>query len=654
MKKQLLFTTSIFVSGLLCAQVANKVSRIPSNLANISVLKSSNVEDKIVNSGLPYQTKAQIATPKNSQRVSTQTESIIGNTFYDLQSNSSVGDRIVVNADGTIATCWTFEGTADGGVYTNRGTGYAYYNGSTWSAAPAVRVENVRVGWGNIANTRSGKELILSHYGTGKVLNLASRATKGTGVWANSTTAIPNANAGGNFWPRMVTSSVGGGDTVYAISVTSNAAGGGTSFNGLDGAVCFHRSLNAGATWDIANQIPAGLTSATFRGFGGDSYAIAAKGSTVVVVAGDMAKDLVMSKSTDAGATWTAKTVLKFPIALYNSATMTTDSNADGVADTLYTNDGNLAIGLDNNGVAFVSYGRMRVLCTSPGTGTGQGLSYFPYTDGLYLWNENMPQDAGGNMVAAIEDLYEQGTIYFPTAPTGENAFGSFGCSLTSYPNLAFDANNTLYLSYCSIVDSLISVTSSTKLLRHAFVIKSCDGGVNFTNPYDVVPSLAGGDSEGMFASMAKNVNGNIHLIYQRDFYPGYGVPPSSGTNPDADNVDNSNDIVYVSIPVADLGSCPTTVTGIKDQSTMFEALNFYPNPASTNATIDVVLNENAKLDISVLNSVGQTVYSTSISGNTGSNKVNINLNNLSAGLYFYQVKVGNSKAITKKFAVEK
>ena len=101
------------------------------------------------------------------------------------------------------------------------------------------------------------------------------------------------------------------------------------------------------------------------------------------------------------------------------------------------------------------------------------------------------------------------------------------------------------------------------------------------------------------------------------------------------------------------IGGC--TPTGIKQHvNTAFENMNFYPNPASSNATIDVQLNETAKLDITVLNSVGQAVYSTSVSGNIGSNKVNVNLSSLSSGLYFYQVKIGNSKAITKKFAVEK
>jgi hypothetical protein len=100
-------------------------------------------------------------------------------------------------------------------------------------------------------------------------------------------------------------------------------------------------------------------------------------------------------------------------------------------------------------------------------------------------------------------------------------------------------------------------------------------------------------------------------------------------------------------------GGC--TPTNIKQQAnTTFENMNFYPNPASSNATIDVQLNETAKLDITVLNSVGQAVFATAVSGNTGSNKINVDLNTLSSGLYFYQVKIGNSKTVTKKFVVEK
>jgi hypothetical protein len=651
MKKQLLLATSIFATGILCAQVANKAattkSRIPAHLANIAVKKNSVDPDQMY-MGVPFQTHAQkqVASNFTSLKTAATTTAIIGNTLYDLQSNASVGDRIVVNADGSIAACWTLEATDGSGSYANRGTGYNYYNGSTWGAAPSARIENARVGWGNIANTRTQGEAVISHNGGASKLHVVTRPTKGTGPWTNSTTSFPSI-AGGNWWPRMVTSHPAGGDTIYSISISNSGV-----VNGLDGCLFFSRSLDGGLTWSALTQ-PTGFTSANYLGFGGDGYAIAAKGSTVAIVAGGSDSDIGMAKSTDGGLTWNYKTVQKFPLPLWDATTTTTDINNDAVADTIETNDASYAIALDNNGTAYVSYGGFRILNDAP---SASGWSYFPYTDGLYLWSENMPQDLGGNLVAAIEDLYGDNNIFFPTPSVqGDLAFGRWQKSLTTYPSMAFDANNHLYLSYSSIVDSLSSVTNAEKLVRHQYVVKGCvltPGAEVFSAPMDIVEQSLSAPYEAVFGSMAKNIDGNVHIIYQRDFYPGNGIPAASGTNPDADNLGNPNDIVYTKIPVGDFVCTVGLNNSIKSNSVA--NLNFYPNPASNNATIDVALTETAKLDIAILNTVGQTIYTTSVNGNVGSNKVDVNLTNLSAGLYFYQVKVGNSKAITKKFAVEK
>ncbi len=171
-----------------------------------------------------------------------------------------------------------------------------------------------------------------------------------------------------------------------------------------------------------------------------------------------------------------------------------------------------------------------------------------------------------------------------------------------------------------------------------------------------------------------KNVTANTSVEYNSFFF--YSSPivmQPTGTSfvipatvTQSDDQSNNGDIAVSHYYIDDasfttaefnitpIGSCAPMVTGIKQQNTTFESLNLYPNPASTNATIDVVLNERAGLEIVVMNSVGQTVYSTTLAGNAGSNKIDVNLNNLSAGLYFYQVRVGNSKAITKKFTVSK
>jgi len=101
-------------------------------------------------------------------------------------------------------------------------------------------------------------------------------------------------------------------------------------------------------------------------------------------------------------------------------------------------------------------------------------------------------------------------------------------------------------------------------------------------------------------------------------------------------------------------GCSAASGVGINELANTVSYLNFYPNPASSNGTVEVSLVENAKMDIVVMNSVGQTVYTSSFEGTAGNNKVDINLSNLSAGLYFYQVKIANSKSVTKKFVVQK
>lgn len=647
MKKQILLSAGVVFSTMVFAQQF-KLVKIPAEVANKAVLNTKVVTDVPSAANNANATTQQVkANPKKTTSFS---QGVIGVTYYDLQTNSSVADRIWVNNDNTIAATWTHDPTAGNSAsnYPARGTGYAYFDGTSWSAQPTARIETQRTGWPNVVNTSSGKEVIVAHNTVANNLQVTRRNTKGTGAWSESTTAIPTATTGGNWWARMV----GTGDTLYLIALTyPTTPGPGALYQGLDGAVVFSRSKDAGVTWDITNVVPTGLTSANYKGFGGDSYAIACKGSTVAIVAGTEIRDLKLTKSTDGGATWTSTRIKKFPITNWDPTTQTSDTNGDGVADTIPTNDGTYAIALDNAGSAHVFFGQTRVLQTTP---SSSGYSYFPATDGLFAWKESDGADAGGVLIAGALDINGNGKIDFPTAPSGAVPFGSFHNSLTSFPSAAVDAAGTIYLSYSSIVENMPSLPDPTKLCRHVYLMKSTNSGGTWSNPCDIMSRDTTNPQEGVFASMAKHVDSNVHLIYQRDYTPGYGVPPSSGTNPDADNVDQPNEIVYFKVSTTDVGNCSNIDVGVHEANNGVNNVVAYPNPSANSTTIDVNLKENAKMDIAILDNMGQVIYTTRIDGNQGSNKIDVNLSNLSSGIYFYQVKVENSKPVTKKMMIQK
>ncbi len=91
------------------------VSKEMRNFA-VKVVKPTAETMNFTNESLPT------ATP-----VKTPTEDIIGDTWYDLQSNSSMQNRIFVYDDGTIGGVYTLG--FDFPNFADRGTGYNFYDG---------------------------------------------------------------------------------------------------------------------------------------------------------------------------------------------------------------------------------------------------------------------------------------------------------------------------------------------------------------------------------------------------------------------------------------------------------------------------------------------------------------------------------------------
>lgn len=97
-----------------------------------------------------------------------------------------------------------------------------------------------------------------------------------------------------------------------------------------------------------------------------------------------------------------------------------------------------------------------------------------------------------------------------------------------------------------------------------------------------------------------------------------------------------------------------TYLTGnveINDSQEFLISSNLHPNPATDKATIEYTLTKNQKVDIRLINSLGQQVkkdYNTE--GLQGNNVVNLEVSDLPNGIYFSQIYVEGNLAASKRF----
>ena len=480
------------------------------------------------------------------------TEEVIGTTTYDLQSNAAVQNRIVVHADGTISAGWTISQQYNT-TYSDRGTGYNYFDGTSWGAAPSLRLEDTRGGWPSIIALENGSECAITHNTDNQYINNTTSSTIGSGTWIEN-----QVSNGYMIWNR---SAAGGldGNTIHMIAVTAAASFGGTPFNGLDGALVYYRSQDGGDMWDIVDMQLPGMDTSMYNGMSGDVYAIAAEGETVVVAYFDDWGDSYIVKSIDNGDTWTKTTFLDFPVDKY-AMDDGLDLDDDDTLDLVYSTDNYGALILDDNGDAHVFYG---IMMYSDDDLSDALSSWYPTINGIAYWNESFGADTTPAVVQDTSLWYSDmmNNHWIVQAPdlngdgdvSGIDSVGGYSLyysSRASMPNAGFDAAGNIWLSFSGYTET---VDNGTQVFRHLYVTKSEDGGATWKTPVNVTPhdgSNGGADWLGMqecvFGSMNPTIDDKLQIVYQLDFEPGLAV------RGDEDMVDN-NDIVYLEIDTVGL-----------------------------------------------------------------------------------------------------
>ena len=625
MKKCLLIALVLCLCGVSYAQ--KNLPKISSELSKQSTIKKRvTINDQQlnnVNQNLP--TKAAPLTILNTT---------IGATTYDLQTNKCIQNRLVKHLDGTISAAWTM-GT---GTFTDRGTGYNYYDGSAWQALPSSRLETFRIGWPSMT-VANGNEVVISHTGTG--LALTTR-TKGTGTWASASIAFTTTN--GLTWPRAMGKGLSFG-TIHLIACKY--------IGDVAGGMLYSRSLDGGATWEIQDTVLPGVDPVTeMIPTGGDAYTMDVKGDTVGIVTGDMTSDVVLIKSFDGGDTWVKQIIWQHQIPLWNTTIVgpagSSDANGDLNPDTLTTTDGRYALVIDNDGVFHVFMGIIKILRDS--STQANYFSSWPYTDGLVYWNSTqstiVPEidfysDTLLNKVGYMVDVNGNDSIDFNSADAGSFPFGDFSfTSLSSMPSAAVGADGSIYCTYSSLVET--TDAGDGRGYRNIYAIKSSDHGVTFSNPENITKDDY---TECLFGSLNRTVDTDLYMVYQNSGEPGIYLQP---------DVDNPHSQQATNISFVKISNDLVNDASINDisQNNISVSQNI-PNPFNGSCDVIVNLNSTSNLSLSVCNIVGQKVIEINKGTvNRGTHILTIDGSNLKSGIYFYTVKAGLN-TVTNKMIVE-
>jgi hypothetical protein len=440
-------------------------------------------------------------------------ESQVGLSMYDLQSNATTQNRLYVYPDNSIGAVWTLGSGIPS--FNDRGTGYNYFNGVTWGAFPTARItsETVKNGWPSYAPLGAG-EMIISHTSVAP-LYFTKRAIKGTGAW--STTNIPGTN--GYAWPRAITSN----GKIHLI-VNTNA-----QYQGLSNAIVYLSSSDNGATWTAPTILP-GMTASSFTlttgftGFGGDTYTWATPhGDTIAFAFGNLLGGLWIMKSINNGLTWTRTTVYQFPHFTGSDSPIAT------------TFDETFAIALDNQAKVHLVTTRYKIVNYNS-TANPVSWNYYPYTDGIVYWNENMPQiDTSvynnvdilinlGMYVGGMLDYNNNGQIDFPEVGSEEKPWGGYRyVGPSGMPQIIVDNNNNKFVSYSSCREDLINIGANpnVQLYKHIYLSSQMNNQSGWTDPIDLNDDILHSYDEVVWGNMAIGGDGKLHFLCQMDPEPG-------------------------------------------------------------------------------------------------------------------------------------
>lgn len=296
-------------------------------------------------------------------------------------------------------------------------------------------------------------------------------------------------------------------------------------------------------------------------------------------------------------------------------------------------------------------------------TTTGSELySYDPATNATALV---LDIEAGGSSSSPNNMVVINGKLYFTatTFANGRELYSYNGTSVTRLTDVVTGANNGISASGTST--SLIvglggavyfSGNESTSSFGHLYKYDPATGLTTLV--YKINPT-GSSNITNMFVYNGKiifNAN-NGTLGAELWWYKGTGIPsmvadirPGAISSSPAEFCVLNNTLYFQAADSVNGGELfkffDSTSSGVTNVA-FNGSVNVYPNPATSNVTIDIKLSQAAKLGMKLVDMAGRVVYSAAVTEyNSGSNKLNVPVSNLATGTYIYTLFDTNGRSM--------
>ena len=614
------------------------------------------------------------STPMTANRYASLDEYETMVTNYDLQTNGFVANRMYRFNDGCVGVTETWG--VNSPSFADRGTGYNFFDGEEFGDQPTARVENLKTGWPSYCQYGPDGEIVAAHDGTQIVY--FTREKKGEGEWIGPK-YVPNPDLGlpaqEMTWCRVVTSGANH-DIIHLIAADQDA-------DVLADTYVYYCRSTDGENWTV--QVCPTLEDNEIAAFGSDYYALAANGNTVaILLTGDIMANTYVIKSEDNGETWNKIMVWENPYAGLDWEN--DEASLFGEDNPMYGPETG-AICIDNNGMVHAAFSSHHYYHAE--LGTSYNFYYGKTVDGIFYWNESMGQIKDEPWTCPDDGTVIQPNghnafrMWWPTDATGDYVTRNFTTTLCGFldPETTVEWDNSLfyyadYYGYwqgaaalpgiCVDADGTIGIVFSCPDTQRV------DGNGMYLRapymsfiefPYEI------GDAYGEWTeepgnyyyneeylaedfmhmmeeciattSIQNTVNHEFWISYSGDDLCGYGIGNNATQGAYTDNTLWAMKVVpnYEGLNVNEAVNPMTNVS-------------VYPNPVQDQLTIQVNASQASEMNISIYNITGQKVMESNTSVYTGMNERQINVNELTSGIYFVTVKANGFES-TMKFVVK-